>query len=845
VSRSFGRHRAALGFALLALTLRALPVTSQDAPSPRDSVVIVAGAQYGARGLHRFLLGDGYRDLWTAPMVATVLDLRTFAGGLRPLKVGGGFQTRSLRLVTPDGAEWVFRSVAKADVMVQPQFRGTVVNAIIADQISASHPASALVAARLLDAAGVLHATPVLAVMPDDSLLGEFRKEFAGRLGMLEESPGKPRHHSGFAGAVAIIDSDTLLALLNRDPEERIDAPALLAARLMDMLFGDWDRHQGQWKWARLQESPRTAWLPVPRDRDKAFISHGGILLKLAGLALPNVIAFTGSYPGMRSLTKNSLEFDRRLLGGLEKPAWDSVAADLVRRITDSVIDDAVRALPPEYAPSEPRLALALKLRRDSLPRVADRFYALIAAVADIHATDAPDRATVTRVDDRFVEVRLESGNGTPYFLRRFDGTETGEIRIYLHGGGDTAVVTGNVRTSIPIRIIGGNGANRLIDSSRVGRSRDRAHLYDAGTVEGVGYGPDTLFNREPSLREFGELVPQGRDRGGQLGPTAGFAHNRDLGLVPSLGVARARYGFGRRPYSSRVALDAEYATNVGGFRIGVTADQRLEGSPVHFLASAGMSELAVINFHGFGNATPDSGTAYFEVRQRQWQFHPAVALALGPRTDLSLGPVVQYSVTDSTPNRFVSTARPYGFGRFGQAGLRLSLQHDTRDDARNPRRGLLAVLTTSFFPAVWDARRTFGDITAGTTAYLTFPIPAHPTLVLGAGAKRVFGTYPFHEAAFLGGQETLRSLDAERYAGDASVYGTAELRVLLARFAFILPMNVGVFGVLDAGRVYVDGASPGGWHTARGVGFWVGVLDLDPATVIRVCWRPGQGGRC
>ena len=845
MSVSLGSHRTRLGLAVLALTLWASPAASQGTPPHRDSVEIVAGGQYRAAGFHRFFFGAGYRDLWTTPIRVEVLDLRTFAGGLHPLKVGGGLQTKSLRLVTPDGVEYVFRSVAKSDVKNQSLFAGTVVEAVYLDQISASNPASGLVAARLLDAAGVLHATPVLAVMPDDSLLGEFREDFAGRLGLLEESPGTPRHHAAFAGAVAIIDSDTLLALINRDPEERVDAPALLAARLMDMLLGDWDRHQGQWKWARLHASPRTAWLPIPRDRDRAFISHGGIILKLVGLALPNAIAFKGTYPGLRALTVNSLEFDRRLLGGLERPVWDSVAAELVNRISDSVIDDAVRALPPEYLPSAPQLALTLKLRRDGLPGEADRFYALIAAVADIHATDAPDRATVTRVDGRFVDVRLASGNGRPYFLRRFDALETGEIRIHLHGGCDTALITGNVRTSIPVRIIGGNGANRLIDSSRVGRAHDRARLYDVGTVDGIEYGPDTLFNRAPWVREGGTLAPPARDRGGRLGPIVGFTDNRDLGLVPRLGVYRDGYGFGRRPYSSRVGLEVEYATGVRGFRIGMTADQRLEGSPVHFLARVRMSQLEVLSFHGLGNTTPDSATDYFQVRQRQWVLRAALALALGPRTDLSLGPVAQFSVTDSAPNRFVSTVRPYGFRRFGQAGLQLSLQHDTRDQPGDTHRGLLADLTGRFFPAVWDVTSPFGEITGRATAYLTFPIPAHPILFLGGGAKKVFGSYPFHEAAFIGGRGTLRALEADRYGGDASVYGAAELRVLVARFPFVLPLDVGIFGVLNAGRVYVDGASPGGWHTARGVGFWIGVRGLDQAVKIRVCWQPGRGGWC
>jgi hypothetical protein len=34
------------------------------------------------------------------------------------------------------------------------------------------------------------------------------------------------------------------------------------------------------------------------------------------------------------------------------------------------------------------------------------------------------------------------------------------------------------------------------------------------------------------------------------------------------------------------------------------------------------------------------------------------------------------------------------------------------------------------------------------------------------------------------------------------------------------------VLGFADAGRVYVDGDSPGGWHTAMGGGFWVAAIE-------------------
>ena len=812
-----------------------------------ESVVVVAGARYRAGGLHRWLLGNTYRDAWNTPVRVPVLNLRTFAGGLRPLKVGGGNQTKSLRFVTPDGVEYVFRFVDKDKTQAPPRLKGTVVDKVFRDQVSTSHPGASLVAAPMLEAAGVLHVTPILAVLPDDTLLGKFRKEFAGRLGTIEQYPSKLKHSDGFAGAIKVIDSDELLPLLNSDPRERFDARALLRARLMDMLLNDWDRHGGQWKWARFSAGTDSPWEPIPRDRDKVFVSSGGLLPGLARHAAPNLVSFEDSYPSVRALTWNSLEFDRRMLGGLEKPVWDSVAAQLVRRVTDSVIDGAVQALPPEYRSLAPLLARTFKRRRDALPGAANRFYFVLAAVADIHATDAADRAIITRVDDRFVDVRLESGDGSPYFLRRYDARETSEIRVYMHGGDDSAVVTGNVQRSIPVRIIGGNGTNRVMDSSRVDGHGDRAATYDVGRVKGVEYPTDTFFNRRPWIKENGRKILPGRDRGAAITPVLGLSTNRDLGYVPSLGFKKYDYSFRHRPYASFVGVQAEYGSNLSGYRVSLTADKRTEDSPVHVLLTARMSQLEMINFHGFGNATPDATPAdpagFFEARQRQWLLQPAVARSLGIRSDVSLGPVVQYSITDSAPDRFLSFDRPYGFGHFGQAGLRLGLHHDSRDVIRDPSRGLLVDLTGTYYPALWDVISPFAAIAAGATGYLTFPIPTHPMLVLRGGGKKVFGAFPFHEAAFIGGRTMLRSLDTQRYAGDAGLYGSAELRLRIARFALVLPFDVGIFGVVDAGRVYLNGDSPGGWHTAAGLGFWIGVPD--PATAIRVCRRTGAAGPC
>ena len=829
------------------LALYAVPVAAQG-PITRhaggDSVMATAGTRYAAGGLVRLLLGGTHRDLWTTPIRVPVIDLRRFAGGLTPTKTGGGNQTRSLRFVSSGGTEYVFRLVDKDNSSVPAGFEHTIVHSIARDQVSAHHPAAAVVAAPLFQAAGVLHPTPILAVMPDDSLLGKFRRDFAGTLGIIEVFPSDPEGKPGFAEAADIIDSDSLRKLLESDPSFRLDTRAYLTARLMDALIGDWDRHAGNWKWARMRSTPGTPWVPIARDRDKAFITYGG-LVAAAGKLAPNLMTYEAVYPPVRGLTWNSLELDRRLLAGVEKPVWDSVAGELQHRITDRVIDAAVARMPAEYRHSAPDLATKLKQRRDRLPEHAGRFYRSLAAGPDIHATDTDDRAIIHRMDDGSVEVRLRSGNEAPWFRRQFHPSETDEIRLYLHGGDDRAVVTGTASRSMTVRVVGGNGTNTLVDSSLVSGRAARARFYDAGTVTDVEYGLDTLFNRRPWVRADGGRVAPGRDRGTTAGPVMGVSAPGDVGLVLRAGWRQTRYGFRTRPYAASTMLTAEYATGVSGWRLTASADRRREGTPLHVTARARMSELEVINFRGLGNDTPDDTTGaaagFYRVRQRQWLFQPALALAVGTRSDLTFGPVVQLSTTDQASGSFISTVRPYGFGDFGQAGFRLGLYLDERDQARDPRSGVLLDLAATWFPGVWDVESAFGALSAAAAYYYTLPVPLRPILVLRANAKKLFGDFPYHESAFVGGRGSVRVLDLQRYAGDALLGGTTELQIPLGTVPLVLPIDVGVYGFADAGRVYLDGASPGGWHTGTGVGFWVGILNPSTALTVELGKHRGR----
>jgi hypothetical protein len=810
-----------------------------------ESVTVVAGKQFARGAAYRRIFGDNYRDLWTTPIRVPVLDLHT--KGLHPTKEGGGNQTKNVRLEDEAGREYVFRLTEKSVNSAPRDIRGTPIATVVNDEVSAQHPAGAVMSAPLVDAVGILHPTPHLMLMADDSALGKVRGDFGGKLGMLEEYPNVPKDaKEGFGGASKIIDSEELKKLLDTDAEEHVDGPAFLAARLVDFVLNDNDRHGGNWKWARIKGESKDQWEPIARDRDHAFLSFQGIVMSVAHFFSPVVVKFDGE-PNVPGLTQPR-GFDARMLVGVEKPVFDSVAKAVQGRLTDSVIDVAVHTMPVEYQKTAPKIAAILKQRRAAIPKAADAFYKMLAERVAIHATDSADRATIVRRDDGRVDVRLDS-KGKAYFARRFDPRETVELLVYLHGGSDTAVVKGAAKKSILVRVIGGNGTNTLLDSSTVGGHAHPTRLYDQGKVSGISYGADTAYDRRPWEKLGDTLVPHLPDDGGGISPVVGISEHRSIGVTPRLGIKRYSYGFSKRPYASMIGVDAEYATEFHAGRVSVEADKRLESSPLHFSAFGRTSDFESVAYHGLGNATPDSGPSrYYEVRQRQWLFRPTAGWAVGQSLDFSFGPMIQHSSTADIANRFVSTTKTYGAGSFNEAGLRAGMHYEVESppdtmETEHTHHRILMDASAEYVPAMMDVSSAFeaADLTVGTST--TLPVVTHPLLVVRAGGRKVFGNAPFFEAATLGGESTMRYLDTERYAGDAALYATTELRVPLAQFTLLMPLRAGILGLAEAGRVYVDGESPGGWHSRAGGGVWIGLRDASPVLTLTRTNEPGRPG--
>jgi hypothetical protein len=805
---------AMLALAPAALAAQAASPAGAAAP-PAAPAALPAGPGYRADGLHRLFLGGNYRPLWTTPVAVRVLDPATYAGGLTFMREGGGLSTEAVRLKGGDGREYVLRSVDKnVTPAIPPDLRGTLAHSIVQDLVSAEHPGAALVAAPLLDAAGVLHATPRLYRVPDHPFLDTARARFRDRLVLLEVRPT-----DGFAGSPDVQGSDDFRRLIEEDPVNRVNAHAFLAARLMDVYLGDWDRRWDQWRWARTDADGLRWWHPIPRDRDNAFFRAEGLVPAAARSRVPTLVRFGTRIENVLRYHAHPAEGDRLLLASLPREVWDSVAASLRARLTDAVIDSAVRRLPPEYlALGGEELAASLRARREALPAAAARLYRLMSREVDVHASDRAERVEIDRLPDGAVDVTVHARSdppGWPSFRRRFLPSETREVRLYLHGGDDQAVVRG-APGGIRVRVIGGGGDDVLRDEAGDrGRTlfyddRGRSHVDPAGAVRvdrRAWKAPETRSLVNTPMRDWGTASSM-------LAPYASWELN--VGPVIGVGPDWTRYGFRRAPHAEHLGARVLWAPLEGsGFGGMLRYERRRTNRPALVWVSARGSNFEDVRFHGLGNDTPeDPDFDEFVVEQTQVRVRAAYEWRPG-RWRLFAGPAAKWTDPGEVRAAEVDVLGDESFWQVGAAG---GVELDGRDQPMYPRSGgRLALRAEGYGTDLWSP---FGRFEGEASGYLSVPGRGGPTLALRVGGQAAVGRFPFQESAFVGGPGSVRGYAPQRFRGDAALSGSAELRVPVAYVNLGLARtHLGVLGLADAGRVYLDGESPGGWHAGYGGG--------------------------
>ncbi|RSK45227.1 hypothetical protein [Hymenobacter rigui] len=482
---------------------------------PDSTVLVAAGPQYDRGALHRFFWGTHYRALWGLPVTAPVFNLRTAVpGGLTPVREGGSFQTKNLRLVDRNGVQYVLRSVDKDATKALPEsLQEGPIGRLMKDQTSVIHPYGAYIVAPLAQAAGLYHTNPRLIYVADDPALGEFRESFANALYLFEERPeGDQRAVGSFGNSTAVESSRKVFTNLVAKSSFRVDARQYLRSRLFDMWLGDWSRREDQWRWASFAAADGgTVYRAIPRDRDHAFFKFDdGLLTHMIGWVKSNYQSFHEQIrlADVEGLNQAARPMDKSLLAYLSREDFRQVADSLRGSLTDAAIARALAVWPKEVQQmSSSDFTRKLRGRREQLPAVAEKFYELLARDVELPGTDEAERFVLEPTPNGGVRVQvfhLTSQGATLLRQRTFARGETRSIKLFGLGGNDEFELRGEPDAHLEIGVYDGAGQD-LVEATPVPtkRLRSRITVYDSGDGNTLRIGKINLEKYQPRAEEF------------------------------------------------------------------------------------------------------------------------------------------------------------------------------------------------------------------------------------------------------------------------------------------------------------------------------------------------------
>lgn len=419
-------------------------------------ITIAAGEEYKHAALHRWLWGDNWRKEWSTPVTVEKILLDTTYGGLTPYEKAGGGETKTLRLKSASGKEYVLRSINKSRKGSVPgMLKYTAYAGLVQDGVSMSHPYGTFAIYDMLDKAGIHHTNPKLVYVPRQAALDSFNNYYGNDLYLLEERPSGDWSNTNLLGNYKdYLNTTEVRKKLESDNSFAADQQTFLKARLFDILIGDADRHEGNWKWG-WNNTKAKEFIPVPVDRDQAFFMHDGLFTKPL-LALTRRRFMQSFEPTIKNvkkttLTKHDRSLDKFFTNEMDLNDWLQSAEFLKQVLTDEVITTSIKNLPPEiFAVSGAEIIEKLKLRRNNLHVYAAHYYEELSKKVEVYGSALQEYFEVRSTGNSItVNVYRTGANGqkekAPYYQRNFSPKETNEIFLKGLGGNDIFSIENNV----------------------------------------------------------------------------------------------------------------------------------------------------------------------------------------------------------------------------------------------------------------------------------------------------------------------------------------------------------------------------------------------------------------
>jgi hypothetical protein len=789
---------------------------------------------------YRFLWGDRYRNVYNTKIEVPVLLLDTIYGGLTPIKEGGGQQSRSIRFINEDDHEYTLRALRKsATQYIQADLAPTTFigdridnsypQRLVLDYFTTSQPYAKFALDNFAEALDLPHIKPQIYYVPRQPALEIHNDEYGDELYELQAHAGSEnKSFAQFEEPQDILSSFDLLEELREDPQARVNQEEYIKARLFDMLIGDWDRHQDNWRWAEYEDETGKTYTPIPRDRDQAFSKYDGPLIRLIKLAEPRLRkmqTYDEDIDSIKWFNWSGYPLDLQVLYQTRWEQWEEQVKLIQNTITNEQIQQAFAELPAaaqDHTIEE--IKQNLKKRRANMMGIARNYYEHLQKFKVITGTDEDENFEIIRQNDGKTEI-IQQSEGEEIFRQTYNSEETEDIWIYGMAGDDRFTTSGEGDNLINIKVLGGPGKDTYNF-----QNKRKVKLYDFKSAENEILQPGSRkllvnsykinnFNYKKFKYNIFKTVPY-------------VNFETDAGFTLSAEAIWTKYGLVNNPFQARHKLLANYYFATRGFAV------RYHGEFAHLFYNWNFGFTARytspnygMNYFGAGSETiydkDEVDRDYNRLKIQKWHFSPALIWRndAGSVFDIGLS-VDAYKVEYEAATYLGEILTPENdiFDQQFYAGAEANYRFYSKNSSAFPRLGSDIRLTTGYKKSIDEAKNELGYLEPSVS--LNYPISSNGYMVFATklGGEVIFGeNYEIYHAATIGGNRSLRGYRNHRFNGKQAFYHSTDVRSALGVWENnFLPFIYGLTAGFDYGRVWVPEEDSHKWHSNYGGSIWI-----------------------
>ncbi len=289
-------------------------------------------------------------------------------------------------------------------------------------------------------------------------------------------------------------------------------------------------------------------------------------------------------------------------------------------------------------------------------------------------------------------------------------------------------------------------------------------------------------------------------------------------------------------PFANTQYLDVKYSISQKGFSTTYKSVFKELIGKWDLRNYANYDEIRWNNFYGLGNNSVlgSKDRNFNRIRSEEYSGNINLDRVFQNKHKFTFGAgYSSYSIIKDTDRYLIkasSITTPAMVGNEEYGSVNAAYVFQTLNDSILPTRGLSIKIGGNYTNNIGRSNNDVTHYAAETNLYV--PLSKKFSLKLRAGGSTLSGDPQFYQYNKIGGNETLRGHQRDRFYGNSTAYNQNELRFITNVRSYLFNGKIGLFALYDQGRVWLKGETSNKLQSAYGGGIIISPFNRLSLTI-------------